>query len=274
MRIKLTLIPLERETLLPINYQYPLSAAIYKILSSASPEYSSWLHEVGYTSPDGRPMKLFVFSRLHIPGVEQRGSTLIAKDFVPCTLFVSSPILEGFMGNLVVGLFERQEIAIGSRYTVGRFRVGSVETLPPPQFQGGPEGTLSARFRCLSPIVVSTMEEYKGKLSVHYLRPGDGRMGEAIGRNLLGKFEIVDRKKPKDESLEFRLDEEYIERRGGPEKITKLIWIREGDGERETRVKAFIAPFELSGSIELIRIAYECGIGEKNSLGFGMIEEV
>jgi len=274
MRIKLTLTPLERETLLPINYQYPLSGAIYKVLFNASPEYASWLHNGGYTSPDGRPMKLFVFSRLHIPGVEQRGITLVAKDFVQCTLFVSSPILEDFVGNFVVGLFERQEMAIGNKYAVGRFRVGSVETLPSPQFQGGPEGALSAKFRCLSPIVVSTMEEYKGKLSVYYLRPGDSRMGEAIRRNLLGKFEIVGRKRPKDESLEFKLDEEYIERRGGPEKTTKLIWIREGDGERETKVKAFIAPFELAGSVELIKIAYECGIGEKNSLGFGMIEEV
>jgi CRISPR-associated endoribonuclease Cas6 len=32
------------------------------------------------------------------------------------------------------------------------------------------------------------------------------------------------------------------------------------------------APFILSGSKELMRLAYDCGVGEKNAAGFGMIE--
>jgi len=79
MRIKLTLKPLEREAVLPINYQYPLSGAIYKILSSASPEYAAWLHDKGYISPIGKPVKLFVFSKLTIPRMVQCGNTLIQQ---------------------------------------------------------------------------------------------------------------------------------------------------------------------------------------------------
>jgi CRISPR-associated endoribonuclease Cas6 len=31
-------------------------------------------------------------------------------------------------------------------------------------------------------------------------------------------------------------------------------------------------PFTLSGNSELIKVGYECGFGEKNSTGFGMVE--
>ncbi len=64
MRIKLTLGPVEKKCIIPINYQYPLSAAIYKILASGSLDYAEWLHQKGYLSPGGKPMKLFVFSKL------------------------------------------------------------------------------------------------------------------------------------------------------------------------------------------------------------------
>ena len=35
--------------ILPINYQYEQSAAIYKILSRADKDYSTWLHNNGTT---------------------------------------------------------------------------------------------------------------------------------------------------------------------------------------------------------------------------------
>jgi len=52
---------------------------IYKILSSASPEYAAWLHDKGYISPIGKPVKLFVFSKLTIPRMVQCGNTLIQQ---------------------------------------------------------------------------------------------------------------------------------------------------------------------------------------------------
>lgn len=45
---------------IPINYQYPLSAAIYKILQKGDSEYAQFLHEEGY----GKGYKFFTFSDL------------------------------------------------------------------------------------------------------------------------------------------------------------------------------------------------------------------
>lgn len=66
MRIKLSLRSINGYCSIPINYQYPLSAAIYKILSHGSDEYADWLHDRGYLTADGKPMKLFNFSKFFI----------------------------------------------------------------------------------------------------------------------------------------------------------------------------------------------------------------
>lgn len=52
--------------LLPLNYQYEQSAAIYKILASASEEYANWLHDNGYKFGRGKRFKLFTFSPFKI----------------------------------------------------------------------------------------------------------------------------------------------------------------------------------------------------------------
>ena len=49
MRFKLTLLAKQNSnTIIPINYQYPTSAAIYKIIKKADAEFSSFLHDEGY----------------------------------------------------------------------------------------------------------------------------------------------------------------------------------------------------------------------------------
>ena len=49
--------------ILPINYQYEQSAAIYKILSRADKDYSTWLHNNGYRMRNGKAFKFFSYSR-------------------------------------------------------------------------------------------------------------------------------------------------------------------------------------------------------------------
>ena len=52
---------------IPINYQYPLSAAIYKVLHQADEAYSLFLHETGYRKADSlKTFKLFTFSDLRV----------------------------------------------------------------------------------------------------------------------------------------------------------------------------------------------------------------
>lgn len=61
MRFKITISPIVSSSkTIPLNYQYPLSAAIYRIISKGDEEYASFLHEKGY----GKGYKFFTFSDL------------------------------------------------------------------------------------------------------------------------------------------------------------------------------------------------------------------
>ncbi|MDZ7343685.1 MAG: CRISPR-associated endoribonuclease Cas6 [candidate division KSB1 bacterium] len=150
---------------------------------------------------------------------------------------------------------------------VGRFLIEQVEALAPPVF------TETMRFKTLSPIVVSTMREHLGKLQPYYFRVDDAELGEAIRQNLLQKYETIYERAPADGRLVFEIDRAYLERQGGAQKVSKLITIKEGTPE-ETRIKGFMCPFTLTGNPELMRVAWECGVGDHNSMGCGMVEAV
>ncbi|MBP8945755.1 MAG: hypothetical protein KBG25_07665, partial [Paludibacteraceae bacterium] len=53
----------------------------------------------------------------------------------------------------------------------------------------------------------------------------------------------------------------------------KLIRIKAGKAD-ETFLKGFEFEFKLTAPVELMRIGYYSGFGEKNSLGFGCVEVV
>ena len=274
MRIQVTLRPSVSRWAIPINYQYPVAAAIYRLLSLANPEYSNWLHSQGYLAPDGRPMKLFVFSRLNIhekPKVDSSRNLLLANNRSRVTLYISSPMLQDFIENFVCGMFMDQIFSIGNRNARCDFQIENIQALPSISLEQWVQMAAagSLKFRCLSSIVASVKE--KDAPTSKYLQPGEAKLEEIICRNLVRKFFAVSRRAPKNGQLHFIPDQDYIASRGG-KRISKAITICEGDEHRQTCIRSFITPFQLAGNPELIWCAYECGIGEKNSLGFGMIE--
>lgn len=257
MRIALQLVPKHGETMVPINYAYPLSAGIYKILRQASPDYASFLHDQGYPAPSGRLMKLFTFSKLWIPAV-RRTANFLRGGNAPWRLQVGSPMLDEFVQNFVLGLFESAELTIAGRGVRALFRIEQVETLPLPEFRE------TMRFKCLSPIVASTDHERDGRKQIYYYRPEDAGLSEALRNNLLQKYEIIHGKQAPTDNLRFRIE-------AWDKPKSKLMAIKEGTPE-QNRVKAFETYFTLEGSTELMQVAWECGLGEHNSQGFGMLD--
>jgi CRISPR-associated endoribonuclease Cas6 len=69
-----------------------------------------------------------------------------------------------------------------------------------------------------------------------------------------------------DTDFKIIIDEDYVKRKNG--KITKNI------NFKGTNIIGFMAPFEVTGSPELIEVGYEAGFGEKGSMGFGMVKEI
>ena len=257
MRIQLTLRPANRNTVLPVNYNYFLTGLIYRIIASSSTDYSRFLHDEGYKVGEGKNgFKLFAYSMLMDPKARVNGQN-ISFSGKSIAWNITSPVSD-FIQHLDTGVFaEGQEMKIGPDASPVHFRIEQVETLANPQFSD------TMRFSCLSPITISTHSGSKVSLT-HYLRPWEKGLSDAIKNNLLKKYSLVHGKDLDDATLSIVVDSEYMNKRAG--KIIKNIRFK------DTNIIGFLAPLEVTGSPELIQIGYEAGFGEKGSMGFGMVK--
>lgn len=262
MRLEITLRPLESSFRIPVNYNYPLGAAIYKIFSNGSKEFTDWLHQKGYITSDGKPMKLFSFSRLFIHHPVMYHTLLGGKG--DCKIIFSSPIEDEIIDAFVKGILKNSFIDIANNMAKASFRITNVQKLPYPEFKE------TTKYIMISPTVVSTMRDELRGPKVHYLRADEPELEWKLEENIRRKYSLIYKKECK---LDFalRLDRNYIKRKGGASRTSKLITIKEGKKD-ETKVRAFVCPFTLFGPQEIHQVAWDCGIGHKNSLGLGMID--
>ena len=122
MRFKLTLTTTDRFPELTLNYQYPLSAIIYKILKRADEEYALFLHEQGYRH-GSKTFKFFTFSDLRTP-FTIRGDRLVMQtnqaELIVCFH------LPGAAETFIRGLFLNQQIEIADCRSKVAFTVEQV----------------------------------------------------------------------------------------------------------------------------------------------------
>lgn len=237
------------ETRLPINYQEWLTAAVYGLLATSDEGYARFLHDDGYQDEDGRRFKLFTFSWLRGTRRTVDGDTL---RFAPGPLewLLASPV-DDFLTHVATGLLSAGTLRVGPAV----LPITEIETLPAPVLTG------TTAFTCLSPIVAA-LPLPGGR--TRYLRPCDGEaFSEAVARNLRRKHRLLHDEPPADDRFVLTFNPAYVARTGGGTKLITFKGIH--------LVGAF-CPFTVSGSVELMRVGYETGFGEKNAAGFGMVE--
>ncbi len=260
VRLKLTL-SADAGNLIFYNYHYHLSAAIYKMLRFGSPEFSGFLHNLGFKQ-NGKTYKLFTFALRFEQYTNLKHAIRLDKPVA--YLYVSSFLIDDFIKNFVIGTFESQIVDLSELNFPIRFRIKFVETIPVPEF------TDKISFSLLTPMVLSSYRMHNGKTSQYYLRAEDTEEANRIlTRNLQNKYQAIYNEEIND-SVRLTWDVNYLQR---TERITKKITINQ-HGKNPIDVVGLLAPFELQGNPELIRTGYECGFGEKNSMGFGMAEAV
>ncbi len=261
MRLKIQ-VDLSEISDIPFNYHYQLHSAIYNLIRKSSVEYSKFLHDTGFID-ENKNLKLFTFSRCYFfPKNSNRFGFRNVKGF---TLYFSTPIEKSFE-HLVLGIFADQIFFLTFQNKKIICQTKNVESLPDPKYAE------KMKFTCLSPIAISTMQDKNGKLIQHYLdymNPDErDHFIENLRNNLIRKYKLVHKQEFNGkEDFDFSFDPVYITKRKG--KISKLI-----DFKRGIKIKAMEAPFTIKADPELIKIGYECGFGEKNSAGFGMVRAV
>lgn len=234
---------------LSINYNHLLVGAIYRFLAGSNPEYADFLHREGYKVAEKR-FKLFTFSQLMAKRRYIKGQQIHFQSTL--TWFISSPI-EQFLSHLSDTLLAEGILSIGS----SRLKIKDVKVPRVPCFES------EMAFRCLSPIVMSTVRITDGQQRTHYCLPDDPELSELIRQNLIRKYEAIHGSIPQDDTFSFRFDDDYIRRKQG--RVTRLVDFK------GIKVRGILCPFRVSGNPALIQVGYECGFGDKNSAGFGMV---
>lgn len=262
LRLKLSLVT-EIGSVLSPNYNYSLSSAIYNLLRFGSPEFSKFLHDIGFRQ-NGRVYKLFCFAlKFEYMKIVDGMIKMISPKV---SLYITSPLIDEFFKNFVIGTFENQKMIIYSNYRNYEFRIQQMELIPPATF------TNEMKFILYSPMVLSTVRlSENGEKEQYYLRPNDNtEINRILTSNLKNKYKLLHQKEMDCDLLELAWDDEYLQKH---QRVTKKITINESD-KNSIDVIGIQAPFTLKGNPELIKVGYDCGFGEKNSMGFGLAEVV
>jgi len=242
MQLELTIAPIGEAIILPLHYHHALQGFIYRNLGEG---LATRIHDHGY-SWGKRRLKMFVFSRILKKG-KRIGEEIRFSGSI--RIRIGSPFT-AFLESLVETLLKKGRLRLGSSW-VG---IEAIEILPRPVFENG------IKIRAISPITVySTLRKPDGKKKTYYYSPFEREFSELIGANLKKKFEIVHEKEPV--RMDFLLKPERVDGRNLV--ITSF---------RGTIIKAWSGIYRLSGEKKILELAYDCGLGSKNSQGFGMIE--
>ena len=222
---------------IPFNYNITLTGVIYSSIKRADPDLAYSLHS-------SKGFKFFTFSELKAPKrkVSEKGIFIKNKAY----FLVSSPKNE-IISSFISGLLEKPEIKIAKT----KLTVENVEILKAPQFNS------ITTFSTLSPVVVRTAKEENGKLKTIDLLPNEEKFYENLKKNLVRKYETLYNEKRDNIDFEKPLS-------------TKPKRIR----IKNTHHRATHMVIKAKGDSELLKLAYETGLGEKNSMGFGMVKVV
>ncbi|AGN16033.1 CRISPR-associated endoribonuclease Cas6 [Methanobrevibacter sp. AbM4] len=239
MRLKILLKSKKNKLNIPFNYNHILSAIIYNKIADL--KFSQKLHS-------SNSYKYFTFSQIHIHNFKITKQGFLSQNGM-IDFLISSPndyliksLVEGFLDDLTVNF-------IGEDLFVQK-----VELLPIPEFKD------KITVRTLSPIIVRTKKEVNGELKIWDLAPGD-KFFENLEKNLINKYLKFNKLEKTDKKVKI-----YSEMRNVK---SKRISIEKGD--KKTYHRAYMMDLILEGDEELLKFAYDTGLGEKSGLGFGMI---
>ena len=224
----------------PFNYNHILSAIIYNKIADLN--FANELHS-------SKSFKFFTFSQIYIPKRRIVKDGIIAKDGV-ISFYISSPN-DFLIKSLVDGFLEDLEISFQNQ----KLTIQKIEALKTPEFSSKSE------FKTLAPIIVRTKKEIDGELKIWDLAPSD-KFFKSLENNLIKKYIKFNNLTKTDKKINIYSDMNFVKR--------KRISINKGNAT--THHRTYMMDLILEGDLDLIEFAYDVGIGEKNSMGFGMIK--
>lgn len=239
MRLTIKIVA-EKPIRLPLAYNHLIQGMIYSLISHC-PEFSKSIHDEG-VSLSHQKFKFFTFSQLY------GQYTLEGKEII----FASPVYLEfgtidyQLCHKLIEGILLADKIRLGNQQAMIESYCFSKENLNQTFYQ----------IQMISPITVHSSYGKKTKFfsplekefEEHLMINCRNKYGAFYGRELEEDFSI----KPLDFSLKNKVVTTY----------------------KDYYITAWKGKYELRGSQEVLDFLYQVGLGEKNSLGFGMFKVI
>jgi len=230
---------------LPIHYNHIIQGFIYNNIKNR--DFREFLHEEGFKKGK-RSFKLFTFSRLYGKyKIDSNNKTITFKYNFSLTV---SSLVDDFINDFLQTCLLSNELQIDYQPV----KVIGVEI---EERKGIKDKIL---IKTLSPIVTYSTVTIEGRKKTIYHSPYDNIFEKHIRENLLKKSEVIG-EKIEDDTLTIKPAENSRLK----ENITYF---------KKIIVKGWSGVFELQGNPRLLEIALGCGLGAKNSQGYGCIKMI
>jgi CRISPR-associated protein Cas6 len=224
---------------LPKYYNSVLQGFFYKNMDQI---LASILHEVGF-GYNHRRFKLFTFSKI-FGKIKEKNENNILFHPPDIHVYFSTPIAT-HMKSIAMSLLKKERLLMHKQYVF----LSEVEVLE--EEIESEEITVV----CLSPIVVYRTPE--GSRRHIYLSPFEEQFYAMLKSNLMKKYELVYGKRYTGDIEIAPVDTNRIHKK-------KIVF-------KGTLITAWEGLFEMKAKRDMLKIGLECGLGVKNSAGFGCI---
>ncbi|WP_315815067.1 CRISPR-associated endoribonuclease Cas6 [Paraflavitalea speifideaquila] len=266
MRLLLTLVTNEEKPVIPINYQYPLSAAIYKIIQRADMDYAAFLHDSGYAKAgSAKQFKLFTFSDIRVPFAPPFNDRLylLRQELQVIVCFHIPYAAESF----VKGLFISQHIDIADKVSKASFTIRQVEVLT----TGLPEvDHPTVVLQPLSPIVTGKKNE---RSLYDYRNPLEADYTECLLYNWVEKY-LAAYKGHHYDAADLRSQVTIsVKQMARPPRERKPI-IKDGT-DKVSKLRGYMNfQLQVKAPYKMVELVLDAGLGLNCSVGNGCLELV
>jgi len=228
---------------LPVNfdYQYGLASMLYFKLAGADVKLANETHA-------HQGFKFYTFSNLvPINRIHVKSGLCFEKAY-----FILSSPDDRFIRSFAEGLLQQPEFYLDGPNGRANFVIERIEILREISFSD------ECWFKTLSPIYIKTVRKENEGLREIDLYPTEPKFYENLHKNLTERFSEFYSKEPVDHF-------DVIETADIKPKRIKIA-----DNYRRCN----LMNLRIQASPELLKFAYDAGLGEKNAMGFGCIEVV
>lgn len=246
MRITIN-ITAEKSIILPIHYNHILQGFLYSNLSDKN--YSLFIHSQGFQIGN-KQFKLFTYSNLRGKFILHRQFKQI--EFLPPIKLIISSAAEPFITDLAETLIKKEFNYLGNNIV----QIDGIKVHK--------ENTFSdlLQIKMLSPVIAYKTVIGEQRKKTLYFSPWEKLGKEIIINNLLTKYQLIYGQLPKNSEFDI------IPNGNQQEKFVRII------DYKGTYIKGYAGIYWLNGNPDLIKVAYDTGLGSKNSQGFGCWEAV